>query len=430
MSTRQLSDNPSNDRLTIRSNFLALLTGRFFAALSLWLALIVVAKLSDPTTVGIYALAQAICLPMTEIARMGLREVRASDTVGEYEFGDYLGLRLLAIGVALAFMIAAGMSVSHSRMVLLVILFYALTRCLELFSDMIYGLFQSQERMDYIARSLCMLGPLSLVLLSIGFWLTGSLVVAILGQVLAHISIVLFYDLRVGRQRASLEEPASFWPQWNMMSLRKLAVQAMPLTFATALVMIALYLPRLAVDEFLGLEALGYFAALVALAMAPSRLVHALGMASSVRLAHHHAAGERGPFIILVAKMAVGAGAIGGAGVLLAAYFGEEILRLAYTEDYASYANILVWVVAAATIRFVADVLQFGMIASRRFWWLTFQYGSVALAAVVACYSFIPGQGLEGAALAVVVIFAVQLTVISIGLLCNLPAAERMEVAV
>lgn len=429
MSNQRLSEKPGTDRLSIRGNLLALLTGRFFAALSLWLALIVVAKLSDPTTVGIYALAQAICLPMTEIARMGLREVRASDTAGGYEFGDYLGLRLLAIGVALAFMVAAAMSVSQSHVVLLVILFYALTRCLELFSDMIYGLFQSQERMDYIARSLCMLGPLSLALLSVGFWLSGSLVVAILGQVLAHILVVYFYDLRVGRRRALLEEPASFWPQWNMIPLRKLAVQAMPLTFATVLVMIALYLPRLVIEEVLGLEALGYFAAMMALAMAPSRLIHALGMASSVRLARHHAAGERGPFMILVARMAIGAAAIGGAGILLAAYFGEEILRLAYTEDYASYANVLVWVVAAATLRFVADVLQFGMIASRRFWWLTFQYGSVALAAVVACFTFIPSQGLEGAALALVVIFAVQLVAISLGLLRNLPSSVSREVA-
>ncbi len=418
------------DRLSMRGNFLALLTGRFFAALSLWLALIVLAKLSNPATVGIYALAQAICLPLAEIARMGLRQVRASDTVGEYDFGDYFGLRILAIGAALALMIAGGAHLAQSQTVLLVILLYALTRCLELISDMIFGLFQAQERMDYIARSLCMLGPLSLALLTVGFWLTGSLVVAILGQLLAHVLVLYFYDLRIGRRRALLEGRGTFWPQWNMMALRKLGLIAMPLTFATVLVMIALYLPRLVIEDVLGLEALGYFAAIMALAMAPSRLVHALGTASSVRLARHHAAGERSLFIILIAKMAAAAGAIGALGLLLVAYWGEGILRLLYTPEYASYANVLVWVVAAATIRFVADVMQFGMIAARRFWWLTFQYGSVALAAAVACFTLIPNQGLHGAAVAVVVIFTVQLVVISLGLLCNLPTRAHAEVAV
>ncbi len=416
-----------DDSLSMRGNFLALLTGRLFAALSLWLALIVIAKLSDPATVGVYALAQAICLPITEIARMGLRQAQASDTVGEYTFGDYLGLRLLATAVAFALMLVAGVSASPSQNVLLVIVLYALTRCIELLSDMIYGLFQTQERMDFIARSLCMLGPLSLALLAFGFWLTGSLVVAIAGQVLAHLLVLLFYDVRVGRQRALLQQPPSFWPQWNSLALRNLAVLALPLTFATVLVMFSLYLPRLVIEEALGLEALGYFAAIMALAMAPARLIQALGTAASVRLAHHHAAGERGPFMLLVLKMTLAAGAIGSIGTLLVALFGEQILGVIYTEEYASYANVLLLVVMAATIRFMAEVLQFGMIAARRFWWLTLQHSCVALAAAVACFSLIPARGLAGAALALLVIFTVQFVVIMLGLLRNLPIDVATE---
>ncbi len=428
MNRRQPGDVPAqHDGLSMRGNFLALMTGRLFAALSLWLALIVIAKLSDPATVGIYAFAQAICLPITEIARMGLRQAQASDTRGEYQFGDYLGLRVLATAVAFALMLAAGVNASASQTVLLVIILYALTRCIELLSDMIYGLFQAQERMDYIARSLCLLGPLSLAFLAVGFWLTGSLVVAILGQVAAHLLVLLCYDVRVGLRRALLEESGSFWPQWNMPALRRLAWLALPLTFATVLVMFALYLPRLVIEEALGLEALGYFAAIMALAMAPARLIQALGTAASVRLARHHAAGERGPFMLLVVKMTLAAGAIGASGVVLVALFGEQILRVVYTEEYAGYANVLLWVVVAATIRFMAEVLQFGMIAARRFWWLTFQYSCVALAAALACFSLIPSQGLPGAALALIVIFTVQFVVIMLGLLRNLPTRIPAE---
>ena len=452
MSRRQPGDaSADNDSLSMRGNFLALLIGRLFAALSLWLALIVIAKLSDPATVGIYAFAQAICLPITEIARMGLRQAQASDTRGEYEFGDYLGLRVLATAVAFALMLAAGVNASASQTVLLVVVLYALTRCVELLSDMIYGLFQAQERMDYIARSLCLLGPLSLALLTFGFWLTGSLVVAIAGQVAAHLLVLLFYDLRVGRRRALLESPqrrnsvplsrteyagtqpggeaecmlherpASFWPQWHMPALRRLFVLALPLTFATVLVMFALYLPRLVIEEALGLEALGYFAAIMALAMAPARLIQAFGTAASVRLARHHANGERAAFMRLLLKMTLAAGAIGAIGLVLVALFGEQVLRVVYTQDYADYADVLLWVVVAATIRFMAETMQFGMLAARRFWWITFQHGCVALAAALACFNLIPTQGLPGAALALVIIFTVQFIVIMLGLLRNLP---------
>lgn len=416
-------------RLSVRRNFLALLAGRFFAALSMWLALIVLAKLSDPATVGMYALAQAVCLPLAEIARMGLREVYASDTAGNYEFGDYLGLRCLAILVALVSMVAAAVVVAESRLVVIIIAIYALSRGLELFSDMLYGLFQKQERMDYIARSLCLLGPLSLALLALGYWLTGSLWVAIAGQAAAHLAVLLYYDLPTGRRRALLQQPPRLWPGWHITIVARLARLAMPLTFATVLVMLALYLPRLMVEQALGLEALGYFAAIMVLAMAPARLVHTLGMASSVRLANYHASGDRGGFLRLLGKMVTGAAAAGATGVVLAAQFGDALLRVVYTEEYAAYADVLLGVVVAATLRFTAEATQFGIIAARRFWWLTFQHSCVALTAVVSCLSLIPADGLQGAALALIIICAVQLATVSLGMLCNLPARVQVNVA-
>ena len=416
----------SADRLSVRRNFALLTTGRLVAALSMWFALIALTKLSgDPQTVGVYALAQVICLPIAEVARMGLRDVRASDTRGDFLFRDYLGLRLLAAALALVLMLAGGLAKADSATVFTVIVLYAVTRVLELVSDVVYGLFQTQERLDLIARSLCLQGLLSLVLLSLGYWTTGSLVVAVLGQVTAHLVVLFAYDLPVGRARAALEVEGgeAFWPRWNPSALGRLSLLALPLTFATGLAMVAAHLPRFAVESYLGLEALGFFAPILALALAPTRLVHALGMAATARLAHYHADGERRSFVSLLARMALGAGLLGALGLLVVASFGEEILILVATPDYAVYADVLVLAVLGATLRFVADVLQYGIIASRRFWWFAFQYGSVALAAFVACATLIPAHGLVGAGWSVVAIFAVQLAVIAIGMLKNLPPA-------
>jgi O-antigen/teichoic acid export membrane protein len=146
---------------SILGNFTSVFLGRLASAACIWLALVVLAKLSDPATVGIYALAQALTIPVAEVAKMGLIEVRASDTTHAYRFGDYLGLRLLATGAALTVMLASGLVQADSRVVLWVVVLYALSRCMELVSDIIYGLFQAHERMDHIGTSLCLLGPLS-----------------------------------------------------------------------------------------------------------------------------------------------------------------------------------------------------------------------------------------------------------------------------
>ena len=113
----------------------------------------------------------------------------------------------------------------------------------------------------------------------------------------------------------------------------------------------------------------------------------------------------------------LGVAALGALGVALGVVFGDRLLGLVYTADYAEHGRLLVWLIAAAALRFMADVLQFGMIASRRFWWLALQYGVVALVAVVASFTLIPapragrGRHDHGADHS-----AAQLVVISVGL--------------
>lgn len=417
---------PAEARRSGFRNFRSVFAGRLVSALSLWMALAALAKLSDPATVGLYALTQAICIPIAETAKMSLREVRSSDTSQEFGFGDYLGLRLLAAATALLLMLAAGLVQTGGTAVMLLILLYALARCAELVSDMIYGLFQAHERMEYIGRSLCLLGPLSLLLLAGGYWLTGSLAIAVLGQLAAHLAVLCFYDLPLGLQRARIRGD-DFRPRWNPDRLARLARLALPLTFATLLIIIALYFPRLMVEQALGLAQLGLFAAVLALAMAPDRLVNAMGIAASVRLARHFAAGRRTEFLRLLAALTLGVTAGGLAGVLICALFGGQILRVVYTEAYAAQHGLLIWLMLAATLRGAANILRYGVVAARRFWWLGAQNAAAALVAVAACLILIPRFGLPGAGAAMVLVFAVQLAIVLAALAHALKFAPQTE---
>lgn len=393
------------------ANFRSIVIGRLFSALSVWLAIVALTKMSDPATVGMYALAQAICIPIAEVSKMSLREVRSSDHSGQFVFGDYLGLRLLAVLVALALMMLFGFLQSDSAVMLMVMLLYAVARGAELISDMIYGLFQAHERMEYIGRSLCMLGPLSLCLLVAGYWLTGSLAVAVLGQLVAHIAVLGLYDLRLGLRRARLVGDV-FLPRFLPSALSRLARHALPLTVSTLLIISALYFPRIAVEHELGLTGLGLFAAIFAMAMAPDRLVNAMGVAVSVRLARHYAARHHAAFLRLLAGLATTVAVCGSVGIALCALYGEAILRFVYTEEYARYGTLLVLLVTAATLRGVANILRYGVVAARRFWWLGAQNAAAALVAIATCLILIPRYGLTGAGMAMVLVFAIQLFVV------------------
>lgn len=408
---------------SILRNFRSVVVGRLFSALSIWLALIALTKMSDPITVGIYALAQVICIPLAEIAKLSLREIRSSDAPGMVPFGDYLALRMVAACTAIVLMIGIGMVLGGSATIQAVIAIYALARGAELISDMIYGLFQAHERMDHIGRSLCILGPLSLSMLVAGYWMTGSLLVAVLGQLLAHLLVLFLHDLPLARHQAELRTDL-FAPRWAPWALRRLTLRAIPLTFATLLLIFALYLPRFAIEHLLGLGALGLFAAILAMAMAPDRLVNAIGVAASIRLATGFAEGRHGEFVALLAILVGAVASLGALGVAICAIAGETILRFVYTESYAAHHDLLVWLVAAAALRGVANVLRYGVIATRRFWWIGTQNSAAAIAAILGCATLLPAMGLAGAGATMVLVFAVQLIVAALSIVLTLHQAK------
>ena len=396
-------------------NFGALFFGRLSVAFSMWLALIILAKLADPATVGLYALAQAICVPVAEVAKAGLREIMASDPAGLRHFGAYLRFRMAA-GL-LAFGAVAGFALlsSPGSAVLAVILVYGLVRVAEMMSDILHGAFQTSEEMTHIGWSLCLLGAGSLAGLGLGYALSGSLLVAVAGQLAAHLAVLAAYDLPVARR---LGVP---FGGGRAAGGRSLLVHATPLAVGTLMAMVAVYLPRIAVERWLDLQALGFFAAITALAMAPNRFVNAIGVAASVRLARLHAAGDRRAFLTLLGRLA-GLVVLGGAvGLALIAVAGDAILRLVYTPDYAAYRTLFLLAFGAAVLRSLADVLKFGMIAARRFWWVAAQYGTTALVAALGCVLLIPDHGLTGAGVALVLIFLANVVVVAVGVALSLP---------
>jgi O-antigen/teichoic acid export membrane protein len=409
-------------------NFRSIFIGRLFSALSIWLALVALTKMSDPATVGLYALAQALCIPIAEIAKMSLREIRSADTEDTFRFGDYMGMRLLATLVGFALMVAAGMIQSDTAAMLWVIVLYGLARCCELISDMIYGLFQAHERMEYIGWSLCILGPLSLAMLVMGYWLTGSLAVAVLGQFLAHLAVLSFYDLPLGRLRAASRRD-QFKPRWHKSALSGLARRALPLTFASLLIIVALYLPRVTVESHLGLTGLGLFAAILALAMAPDRLVNALGIAASVRLAVYYSSGQTREYIRLLTRLTTGVAICGSVALAICIVAGSDILRVVYTDVYAEEYQLLIWLVAASALRSIANVLRYGVVATRRFWWLGLQNGVAAVVALVGCVVLIPEFGLSGAGATMVLVFAAQLIIAFIALLQALRNSTKEDIS-
>lgn len=409
-----------NKPLTLRRNFSWTFAGNVVYAGCQWGMLVVLAKLGSPEMVGQFTLGFAVTAPVVMFTNLQLGTIQTTDVSHQYLFGDYLGLRLISTGLALTIIVGITLAAGYRWETSGVILVVGLAKAFESISDVFYALLQQHERMNRMAISMMIKGPLSLLLLGVGVYLTGSVLWGVVGLAVAWALVLVGYDIHSGALMLNTsprtpqgEVPAkpgtvALRPRWQVEKLKKLVWLALPLGFVMMLISLNTNIPRYFIERYLGERELGVFAAISYLMVAGSMVVSALGASATPRLAKYYTAGNSTAFRTLLLKL-VGIGALlGGAGVLVALVAGQEILTLLYRPEYAEHANLLVWLMVAAGLGYVSSFLGYGMTAARYFRIQMPLFALVTTISATACFWLIPTSGLRGAAIALMIAAIVQ----------------------
>lgn len=387
----------------LRRNFVWTLGGNLVYASSQWVALVLLVKLGSAVIVGRYTYALAVAVPVALFFNLQLRALQATDTQNQYSLGDYIGLRLGTVAAALGITAVISVAPGHSSAVAAAVLLVAVAKSFESYSDILYGLMQKNERLDLIAKSQMLRGTLSVCAVAAVLMTTHSLSLALLVVAAAWLGLAAFFDVPNARRllRPAGDRP-HLTPAWRPATMTRLGRLALPLGITSVLASLYATVPRYFVVGFKGEAALGYFAALVYFPLAGRTIVEALGQSALPRLAHYHAHAPplyRRLVIILVAL----ATALGVAGVLVAAVAGRQIVSVLYDPEYAGHADVLILLMIAGGIEYVASILGIAMTAARRFTGILVGLGAGVASEVVAAWTLVPRYGDLGAAWALLI---------------------------
>ncbi len=406
----EIAGGRSAPGLTLGANFVWAFGGNAIYATSQWLMLVVLAKLGTAYMVGQFALALAVTAPVFMFANLQLRAVQATDAGKEYSFREYLGLAMAAGGIGLAVVAVLGAAGGYPRESALIILMLGAAKSIEIISDILYGLLQQRERMDRVAICTVIRGLAALLVLAFGVWLTGRLAVAVSALCLIWMATLLFCDvssvapfLKAGRREA-------FWrvhtnaavvlrPRWSKATLQ-LARRTLPLGVVAMLFSLNVNIPRYFVEHHLGERELGLFTPIAYLMVAGNTLVIALGQSAGPRLGSSYAEGDLSAFRALLGRLVGMCVPVGALGILVAALYGPQILRLLYRQEYAAHADVFVVLMVAAAISYTASILNCGMIAARHFKAQLMIGACTVAVSVLACWRLVPPRGMYGAGLA------------------------------
>ncbi|HTM51727.1 MAG TPA: hypothetical protein VL285_23695 [Bryobacteraceae bacterium] len=381
---------------SLRSDFAWTLAGNLIYAACQWGMVVAMARITTPTVVGQFSLGLAIAAPIFLLSNLNLRAVLATDSRAEFDFSDYLRLRLLttagALAVSLAVAFAGGYRIETARLIGLV----GLCKAVESVSDLYYGLYQLRGRMRRIAISLVFRGVLSLGLLILILWMGGSPEAAVAGMGLVWLAVLLGYDSRETGPRTA-GSTAKF------RTLQRIGMVSLPLGLTAMLLSFNTNIPRYFLEHGRSERDLGIYSALAVVALAGGAVMNAICQAGMTRLATMYKDGRRDTFLILLAKL-TGVGVLMGVlGVAAAAVIGRDLLFRLYKREYAEHSGVLTLLMISAAVNYLGSCFGTAITAMRMFGVQMWIHGGVSVVTLACAWPLIHTWGLAGAAWAAVI---------------------------
>jgi O-antigen/teichoic acid export membrane protein len=405
---------------SLGSNLVWMVAGTVWNGFCQWAMLIVLAKLGTIEMVGAFTLGLAIATPILMFSCLNLRSIFVTDQHAAFRFHEYFALRLGMLVISIAAASAAGMLEGDRPQLVFFIAAITAARALDYVSDMFYALLQREENMRAIGLSMILKGTLGLGAMAVAIVVRGSLSSIGVALVVSSGLVLVFFDVPVSLnllQLKLLRAVRECVLQIKTMlhnrrrtgrRLLALAISGAPLGIVVMLVSLNLNIPRYFVERSFGIREQGIFSSIVNLMAAGSVAVGALGQCATPRLAKYFASGNMAGFRRLLWLLTGISAALGVAGFLGATLFDREILTLAYRPEFATRADVLIWLMAASGALYLGSMMGVAVTAVRCFAPQLPLFALSVVTTTVACFLLVPTMGMRGAAAAIFISSIVQ----------------------
>ena len=361
---------------------------------SQYVMLMTIAKLGNPTLVGEFSLAMAIAAPLFLFSQMQLRQAQVTDAKDEFCFADYFWCRTFSTALAMAgiglVIVCSGYSGDMAWLIILI----GLAKAFESVSDIAHGRLQRHERLDLVAVSLGVKGPVSAAVLAVTLWLTGSLLWAFATVTFVWGAVLFFFDMPL---QARIHQTDASLKGVRIIAIRRLVVTALPLAIAGGLASLSGNIPRYVLEVQQGKEAVALFSVAAAPLTLLTLLLGAVSQASLARVAEYFQKGEGGAFRRLAWKIAGLQLTVSVAFVVATVIWGEWLIAVMFTPEYRGAAPVLVIMSAGLAVGSMSAFAGIVLSASRAFRLQLLNIVLVIIFQIPSAFLLIRGYGVNGA---------------------------------
>ncbi|WP_462417179.1 lipopolysaccharide biosynthesis protein [Kytococcus sp. Marseille-QA3725] len=393
------------------------LAGSLAFNLGQWALVVALSRWAGLEVMGQFAWALAVCTPVFMLTNLSMRVVALTDEDMDHRFPDYARLRLLCsvVGVGLVFLLA--LALGHLTLVVAMV---AVAKALDAIGEVFYAWFQRQERFGPVALSQIANGFLTP--LAVGAMLLGGVPaqIAVSGSVAASFS-ALAWLLVLAQKQGLGPLTLHFWKASPATSWRGLLLVAAPAGIASAVTSFLANIPRYAIEDILGSEALAVYSAISYIQIAGLTVVGAVATVLLPRLVSLRESGGIRAVVRATSIWAAGLLALTPVGAGVAWLLGAPVLRLLYEKDVFVDVPVLVWLVVSLGLAAVGWMFDLGLAARRLFRAQLYSTLLTVLVVVPLAWFLTARGGLTGAAVAAATAALVQ-AIIRLGFLVAVPS--------
>lgn len=423
----------SQARKPIRKLFSWLFLAFIIIACSQFLVNVLLVKFCDKALVGRFALANAITIPIFAFTSLDSDTLQITDSKSQYEFEDYFNLKLVTSSFALFLSIIIPVFAGYSWDILIIVGLLALLRALEAISATLYGLIQKREEMKTLAFLGMAKSIISISLLGIILYLTGNLVLGLIGLILFRTVYLFIYELPsslktansydllaindLSPQSTQIDLSKIFDKKWYSQKLFTLTKLALPMGIVTLLVSFNTNVPRYLIEKYIGEASLGVFASIASLMLIGDTVLNPLGASTIPRMSRYYAEENFKIFWQILSKLMAIAIVMGVVIMTTCWLFGQPILETIYRKEYGQYTQLLTLLMLAGSIEDISSFIGQSITATRSFQIKMVISATVVTISALLALWLIPSQGLNGAAISLLIASVIDLGLNSIAIL-------------
>lgn len=342
--------------LDIKRNMLYNTVGSLMYQGCLWITTVLVVILANGySDSGILSFAMTIGNMFNAVSTYNMRTYQVSDIKGKYSQQNYVGFRILTIAIGLVLLDTYSLLVSPDSQTLIAVFAYLLFKTDESFCDVLYGVDQRSERMDYIGISQFLRGIVVVAAFSYSLYMTKDIVVAILAMYPVCLLVTLLYDIPHARKCAQIK------PKLLPKQGKTLLAECLPLVLEILFLSMIVSIARQYYANAFGNERLGIYAAVATPAVLVQAAARFLYAPALVPLTERWNSFPQKTFLpafkktirIMLVAMAV--------AIPLLALIGPWALSVVYGQKVEGYTylftNVLISTGSIALLYYLTDVL-------------------------------------------------------------------------